>query len=84
MVYYALAKPQTDALQAANNNGKTATPTDLEARRREISDLIEEIRSQAPTPNDIIMAVERASDGMLSGDHLQRIAAGIHSLYKVR
>jgi hypothetical protein len=70
-------------LQAANSNGKAATPTDLEARRREISALLEEIRSQSPTPNDIIKAVEQASDGKLSGDHLERIAAGILSLYKV-
>jgi hypothetical protein len=53
-------------------------------RRREIKALLEEIRSPAPTPTDIIRAIEQASDGGLSGDHLKRITAGILSLYKIR
>ena len=37
----------------------------LESRRREISQLLEEIRAPLPTPTEIIKAIEQASEGRL-------------------
>jgi hypothetical protein len=56
----------------------------LESRRREISQLLEEIRAPLPTPTEIIKAIEQASEGRLSIEHLDRIATDIHSLYRAR
>jgi hypothetical protein len=59
-------------------------PSSLESRRREISELLEEIRAPLPTPTEIIKAIEQASGGQLSSEHLDRIATDIHSLYRAR
>jgi hypothetical protein len=83
MVSQPKARPRCGAAQAANGNERPAS-TPLEIRRREIKALLEEIQSHAPTPTDIIQVVEQASNGELSGDRLERITAGILSLYKVR
>ena len=56
----------------------------LEARRREISQLLEEIRAPLPTASEIIKAIEEASEGRLSIEHLDRIASDINSLYRAR
>jgi hypothetical protein len=53
-----------------------------EARRREIMTLLEEIRSDQPSPAEIVHAIEHASDGELTTDRLQRIAGSVLALLR--
>ena len=56
--------------------------TAMEARRREIMELLEEIRSDRPSPAEIVAAIRRADDGELTPDRLQRIAGSVLALYR--
>ena len=54
----------------------------VEARRREILHLLEEIRSDRPSRADVLAAIKRVSNGELTPDHVQRIAGSVLALYK--
>jgi hypothetical protein len=53
-----------------------------EARRREIMDLLEEIRADQPSPAEVLNAIRRASNGELTSERLQRIAGSVLALYR--
>jgi hypothetical protein len=62
-------------------DGTTSDPR-AEARRREIMGLLEDIRSDQPSPADIVNAIELASNGELTADRLQRIAGSVLALLR--
>ncbi len=57
---------------------------EIEMRRREIQEMLEEIRSPGPTATDIVRAVEDAGAEALGPEEIDRIKASILSLYVVR
>jgi hypothetical protein len=54
----------------------------VEARRREIMRLLEDIRADRPSASDIVEAIKRASNGELAPDRVQRIAGSVLELYR--
>ena len=54
----------------------------VEARRREIQNLLEEIRSDRPSRAEVVAAIRRGSNGELTPDHLQQIAGSVLALYR--
>ena len=76
-----------DALTPNARRTERSPPADpsrhaAEARRREIMELLEEIRSDRPSPAEIVAAIRRADDGELTPDRLQRIAGSVLALYR--
>jgi hypothetical protein len=53
----------------------------LDAKRREVQALLDEIRAPAPGPGDIIEVVQSITGGVLNGERLIRLEAGIRALY---
>jgi hypothetical protein len=62
--------------------GETMADPRAEARRREIMNLLEEIRSDQPSSAEIVNAIKHASDGELTADRLQRIAGSVLALLR--
>jgi hypothetical protein len=61
---------------------ETMSDPRAEARRREIMNLLEEIRSDQPSSTEIVNAIEHASNGELTADRLQRIAGSVLALLR--
>jgi hypothetical protein len=61
---------------------ETSSDPRAEARRREIMNLLEEIRSDQPSSAEIANAIEHATDGELTADRLQRIAGSVLALLR--
>jgi hypothetical protein len=54
----------------------------VEARRREIMRLLEDIRPERPSATDIVDAIKRACNGELAPERVQRIAGSVLALYR--
>ena len=78
----------THSAQDSNRTGAEAAPPAAchapaaEARRREIMTLLEEIRSDQPSPGEVLNAIRRASNGELTAERLHRIAGSVLALYR--
>jgi hypothetical protein len=55
-----------------------------ETARRELVQLLAEIRSRTPSPAQVVEAVRNAAAGELSDSSLDQIARDIHALYRRR
>ena len=62
--------------------GEGAASSIIEARRREIADLLEEIRAREPTSAEVARAIAQASEGELKGPKLAKVAARVVALFK--
>lgn len=56
----------------------------LEARRREIMALLEDIRSREPTSADVARVIAQECEDELQGDRLYRLAARIVASFRSR
>jgi hypothetical protein len=68
--------------RAHEPRGGTMSDPGAEARRREIMNLLEEIRSDQPSRAEIVNAIAHASNGELTSDRLQRIAGSVLALLR--
>jgi hypothetical protein len=54
----------------------------LEARRREIRALLDDIRSREPTSTEVAQVIAQECEGQLHGDRLHRLAARIVAAFR--
>lgn len=77
----ASSRPTRNLLEG---RGQPVDTSAIEARRREVSTLLEEIKAPWPSPDSVFEAVRRAAGRDLGPERLARIRADILALYGAR